>query len=31
MHYTKDSLANLKEQVEEAQVILQKDDATQAD
>ena len=29
MHYTKDSLANLKEQVEEAQVILQKDDATQ--
>lgn len=31
MHYTKDSLANLKEQVEEAQVILQKDDATQAE
>ena len=31
MHYTKDSLANLKEQVEEAQAILQKDDATQAE
>ena len=31
MHYTKDSLANLKEQVEEAQAVLQKDDATQAE
>lgn len=31
MHYTKDSLANLKEQVEEAQAVLQKNDTTQAE